>query len=158
MSLPDATQLAHQLHHALAGQLALARGERALYRRLDAAGLMERLAERERFRAHVAGLEAQLAESLSACAKAWGLAEVTVDALCARAPEEGEHFARALADVRAAAAALAEEERLNRQLVGRTLACVRGLVNALTLQPTAYNRRGALPTAPAPHGTVSTRV
>jgi len=72
-----------------------------------------------------------------------GLTEVTLEKLRALAPRQGEALSRILSDVRALAGALQEVDRLNLQLAGRALACVRGYVEALQPTPRAYDRRGA---------------
>jgi hypothetical protein len=143
MDLENALEKAGRLRDVLAAEVENARGERQLLRRLDAGGLFARAAQRAEFVAEVAGIERDLALSLSRAAGTLGLTEVTLERLCTLAPREGEALSRILSDVRALAGALREVDQLNVQLAGRALACVRGYVEALRPTPSAYDRRGA---------------
>jgi hypothetical protein len=149
MELENALETAGRLRDALSAEVESARRERQLLRALDASGLFARAAQRSRFLADVARLERELGLSLSHAAGALGLGEVTLDALRARAPEQGEKLARTLSEVRSLAAALREIDHLNLQLAGRALACVRGFVEAVQPAPRAYDRRGTRAARPA---------
>ncbi len=149
MELENALETAGRLRDALSAEVESARRERHLLRALDASGLFARAAQRSQFLAEVARLERELAASLSRGASALGLSEVTLDALCARAPASGERLASTLSEVRSLAGALQEIDRLNLQLAGRALACVRGYVEAVQPAPRAYDRRGTRPAVPA---------
>jgi len=150
MDLENALEKAGDLRDALAAEVENARRERLLLRGLDVAGLFARAAQRGAFLAEVARIERELAIALSRATGTLGLTEVTIERLRAVAPREGEALARILSDVRALAGALQEIDRLNLQLAGRALACVRGYVEALRPTPRAYDRRGArTSTAPA---------
>jgi hypothetical protein len=142
MDLEIALEKAAQLRDALAAEVESARDERQLLRTLDARGLFARAATRNHFLAEVARLERELAAALSRAAAALGLSELTLEALRARAPGPGERLAHTLSEVRALAGALHEIDRLNLQLAGRALACVRGYVEAVQPAPRAYDRRG----------------
>ncbi len=148
MDLENALETAGRLRDALAAEVGNARGERQLLRKLDTSGLFARAAQRATFLAEVARIERELVVSLSRAAGTLGLSEVTLDRLRERAPRQGEALTRVLADVRALAGALQEIDRLNLQLAGRALACVRGYVEALQPRPRAYDRRGTRAEAP----------
>jgi hypothetical protein len=150
MDLENALEKAALLRDTLASEVEKARDERQLLRKLDAAGLFARAAQRSAFLSDVARIERELAAALSRATGTLGLTEVTIERLRALAPRDGEALARILSDVRALAGALQEIDRLNLQLAGRALACVRGYVEALRPVPRAYDRRGArTSTAPA---------
>lgn len=149
MDLENALEKAGDLRDALAAEVENARRERLLLRELDTVGLFARAAQRSAFLSEVARIERELAMSLSRAAGNLGLAEVTLDRLRDRAPRQGEALALTFSDIRALAGALQEIDRLNLQLAGRALACVRGYVEALRPAPRAYDRRGARATAPA---------
>ena len=148
MDLENALEKAGRLRDVLAQEVENARGERQLLRALDAGGLFARAAQRSAFLAEVARLERELAVTLSRAASSVGLTEVTLSRLRERAPREGAMLDDLLADVRALAGALQEVDRLNLQLAGRALACVRGYVEALQPRPRAYDRRGTRAEAP----------
>jgi FlgN protein len=149
MDLEIALEKAGQLRDALAAEVESARRERQLLRALDAHGLFARAAQRTQFLAEVGRLERELAAALASAATALGLSEVTLDALRARAPGPGERLAHVLSELRALAGALQEVDRLNLQLAGRALACVRGYVEAVQPAPRAYDRRGTRSATPA---------
>ena len=149
MDLEMALETAERLRDALAAEVESARRERQLLRALDATGLFARAAQRTQFLADVARLERELALRLSRAASALGLGEITLERIRAHAPQQGERLDRTLSEIRALAGALQEIDRLNVQLAGRALACVRGYVEALQPTPRAYDRRGARAAAPA---------
>jgi hypothetical protein len=149
MHLEQALETAGMLRDALAAEVERARAERHLLRRLDAAGLFARAAERNAFLAEVARHETDLATALAAAAKALDLPQVTLERLRLRAPGPGAALAGLLSDVRALAGALQEIDRLNLRLAGRALTCIRGYVDAVQPTPLAYDRRGARHAAPA---------
>jgi hypothetical protein len=130
------------MRQALAAEVARAREQRLLIRRLDAEGLVQRARLRAEFNTTLAELQAALAQHLTAGAAAFSLTELSIDQLRRRAPREGRRLADTLAEVRGLAGALQELDTLNRMLAERALACVRGYVSALTAQPAAYDRRG----------------
>jgi hypothetical protein len=149
MELEIALEIAGRLRDVLAAEVESARSERQLLRALDTSGLFARAAQRSQFLAEVARLERELAVSLSRAAAALGLEEVTLERIRACAPQHGARLSTTLSEVRALAGALQEIDRLNLQLAGRALACVRGYVEALRPTPRAYDRRGARAVAPA---------
>ena len=148
MSLERAVDAARRLRDALASEVAAAREERLLLKRLDSTALFARATARAHFLAEVARLEREMALGLSAAASAFGLREVTLERLEQAAPEGGRRLAAALDEVRALAGALREIDRLNASLAQRALACVRGYVDALAPAPSAYGRAGARAAAP----------
>lgn len=148
MDLENALEKVGQLRDVLAAEVENARGERQLLRALDTRGLFDRAAQRSAFLSDVARLEHELVVSLSRAASSLGVTEVTLARLRERAPREGGILTEMLADVRALAGALHEIDRLNLQLAGRALACVRGYVEALQPRPRAYDRRGTRAEAP----------
>lgn len=149
MDLGKALETAGQLRDALAGEVESARLERKLLRSLDSSGLFERASQRAAFLAEVARLERSLATSLARAAGALKLSEVTIDRLRERVPQQADALSRTLSEIRALAGALQEIDRLNLQLAGRALACVRGYFDALRPTPRAYDRRGARASVPA---------
>ncbi len=149
MDLENALETAGCLRDALAAEVENARGERQLLRKLDTGGLFARAAQRSTFLAEVARTERALVVSLSRAAGTLGMTEVTLERLRERAPpRQGQALTRVMADIRALAGALQEIDRLNLQLAGRALACVRGYVEALRPKPRAYDRRGTRAEAP----------
>lgn len=148
MDLENALETAGRLRDALAAEVENSRGERQLLRGLDTAGLFARAAQRTSFLADVARLERELAVSLARAVGTLGLTEVTLARLRELAPLQGQALTDIMADVRALAGALREIDRLNLQLAGRALACVRGYVDALQPKPRAYDRRGTRAEAP----------
>ena len=149
MDLEQALATAGQLRDLLGIEVESARAERHLLRSLDAPGLFARAAQRGEFLCEVARLERGIATALARAAHALGLEQVTLERLRLRSPREGQALASVLSDVRALAGALQEIDRLNLQLAGRALACVRGYVDAVQPTPRAYDRRGARPTSPS---------
>ncbi len=149
MNLEIALEKAGRLRAALAAEVESARRERELLRKLDARALFERAAQRGQFLSDVAALERELTAALESAARALGIEEVTLSHIRERAPREGEALARTLSEVRSLAGALHEIDRLNLQLAGRALACMRGDLEALSPPPRAYDRRGARFAAPA---------
>jgi hypothetical protein len=156
MSLDRAVRAARRLRDALAAEVAEARGERLLLKRLDSQALFARATARAHFLAETTRLEREMALGLAQAAGTLELREVTVARLEEASPAEGGQLAAALDEIRALAAALREIDRLNASLAQRALACVRGYVDALAPAPRAYGRAGARAGAPA-HLTVSSR-
>jgi hypothetical protein len=148
MDLENALETAGRLRDALAAEVDNARGERQLLRKLDTGGLFARAAQRAAFLAEVAGIERTLAVSLSRAAGTLGMTEVTLERLRELAPRQGQALTQIMADIRALAGALQEIDKLNLQLAGRALTCVRGYVEALRPRPRAYDRRGTRAEAP----------
>jgi hypothetical protein len=149
MDLEQALATAGQLRDLLAGEVESARAERHLLRSLDATGLFARAAQRGAFLCEVARLERGLATALARAADALGLEQVTLERLRLRSPKQGLALSNILSDVRALAGALQEIDRLNLQLAGRALACVRGYVDAVQPTPRAYDRRGTRAASPS---------
>jgi len=143
MDLEQALATAGQLRDLLAVEVESARAERLLLKSLDAPGLFARAAQRGDFLCQVARLERELATALARAADALGLEQVTLERFRLRSPRQGQALSNILSDVRALAGALQEIDRLNLQLAGRALACVRGYVDAVQPTPRAYDRRGA---------------
>jgi len=142
-TLKLAIEVTERMREALAAEVARAREQRLLIRKLDSEKLFQRAQDRAQFNATLAQLESQLATELADAGQRLGLREVSIDGLKARIPAEARRLADSFAQVRALAAALSELDALNRQLAARALSCVRGYVNALTGPANAYDRRGA---------------
>jgi hypothetical protein len=140
--LRRAIEITEQMRSALSAEVARAREQRLLIRRLDSEGLAERAQKREQFNRTLAELQATLATRLEAAAKALGLTEVTTERIRRRAPREGRKLTETLAQIRGLAGALQELDALNRRLAERALGFVRGYMQSLTAQPNAYDRRG----------------
>jgi len=148
MDLENTLETAGRLRDALTAEVEHARGERQLLRKLDTGGLFTRAAQRAAFLAEVAGIEHALVVSLSRAAGTLGMTEVTLERLRELAPRQGHALTQIMADIRALAGALQEIDKLNLQLAGRALTCVRGYVEALQPRPRAYDRRGTRADAP----------
>lgn len=141
-SLEQAIELTEQIRESLAAEIAVARDERVLIRRMDADGLNARAAIRAEFNTKTAGLMTALGKTLATAAIDLALPEVTMDALQARAPASGRRMAAILTEVRALAATLAQLDGLNRMLGQRALAYVRAHLAVICPKPAAYDRRG----------------
>jgi FlgN protein len=142
-SIDHAIRLTESIREGLAAEVALARDERVLIRKMDADGLNKRALKRADFNQRTSGLMSELGEALGAAATELGLSGgVTLEALQTRVPVEGRRMAALLAEVRALAAALAELDSLNRMLGQRALSYVRAHLAVLSPRPAAYDRRG----------------
>jgi hypothetical protein len=141
-TLKRAIEVTERMREALAAEVARAREQRLLIRKLDSEKLFQRAQDRAQFNATLAQLEGQLATELADAGQRLGLREVSIEGLRTRIPGEARRLADSFAQVRALAAALQELDALNRQLAARALSCVRGYVNALTGPANAYDRRG----------------
>jgi hypothetical protein len=155
--LEEALATTIALRRALESEVDRARAEREVLRTLDPDRIFAGAAARAAFNAQVADLEGKLASALSRTAGALGATEVTLALLAEQSPAEAAALSRALSDVRALAAALAELDRLNLHLAGRALACVQSYLTALQPAPAAYDRRGVRAAAPA-RGTTWSKV
>jgi hypothetical protein len=142
MVLGEAVRAALELRDALASAVEEARGERELFRSLDARRLLERASARAEFQARVARLEERLRSALAAAASRLGVAEVTLARLAEAEPGGAGALSRAFGEIRSLSAALAELDRLNHFLAARALRVVRGYVEAIAPAPAAYDRRG----------------
>lgn len=157
MVLDEAVRAAEELRDALAAQVEEARGERALFRTLDAPALLARAAARSEFNGKVIRLEGVLREAMASAAERLGLADSTVAAFASREPRGAAAFSRAIGEVRSLASAMAELDRLNQFLARRALRVVQGYVNAIAPSPSAYDRRG-LRMAASQRAVLSSRV
>lgn len=142
MVLDEAVRAAEQLRDALTAEIEEARGERNLFRTLDAPALLARAAARSEFNGRVARLEGALREALAAAAHCLGVTEPTLAAFASREPQGASALSRALGEIRALGSALAELDRLNQFLARRALRVVQGYVDAIAPAPSAYDRRG----------------
>jgi hypothetical protein len=141
--LRRAIEITERMREALAAEVTRARDQRVLIRKLDGDGLTARARLRAEFNITLSTLELELGQQLAEVAQALSMREVTLERLKKRVPAEGTRLAEVLAQVRGLAGALQELDSLNRLLTERALACVRGYVTALTVQPAAYDRRGS---------------
>jgi len=146
-SLARAIELTEGIRASLEAEVAVAREERVLIRRMDADGLNARAAKRAEFNTRTGGLMVSLGRTLAAAANELGLGEVTMDALQASAPVEGRRMAALLTEVRVLAKTLSELDALNRMLSQRALSYVRAHLAVLSPKPAAYDRRGSGATA-----------
>ena len=142
MGLQDAIETARRLRDELAGEVERARSQREHLRTLNAPALFQSAENRAEFNETAATLQHQLASQLAAVARERSLAQVSLEALARFAPSEAAALSRAFAEIRSLAAALAEIDLLNRSIAERALACVESYLQALTLAPQAYDRRG----------------
>jgi hypothetical protein len=157
MVLDEAVRAAQELRDALAAQVEEARGERTLFRTLDAPALLARAMARSEFNSRVGRLEGALRTALTSAAERLGVAEVTVAAFASREPRGALALSRALGEIRSLASALAELDRLNQFLARRALRVVQGYVDAIAPAPSAYDRRG-FRTAASQRAVLSSRV
>jgi hypothetical protein len=157
MDLENALETAGQLRDALAVEVESARQERHLLRALDTAGIFARATARSAFLEEAARLKRELAVSLGRIAQSIGLTELTLEQIRQHAPAEGEALGQLTSEIGALAGALQEIDRLNYQLAGRALACVRGYVEAFRPTPAAYDRRGVRAANMAGAATVSSK-
>ncbi len=146
--LRRAVELTEKIRGALAEEVERAREQRILIRTMNADALFLRAQARADFNVKLAEMERDLALALDAAGGALGLREITLEALRARAPGDGESLTATFAEVRALAGALHELDTLNRELAERALGFVRGYVNAVAGPPAAYDRRGAAAAGP----------
>lgn len=158
MGLDAAIAKAQELRDALAREVERARGDRELLRAMDAEPLLESAARRLEFNALSAQLERRIAAELEEAAREHSVAEVTLAAFAAAAPEGAAALSQTLGEIRALAAALVEADALNRSMAERALACVRGYLTALALLPKAYDRRGYNLAAAGDRATHSLRI
>jgi hypothetical protein len=142
MSFAEAVEIAGQLGEQLSIEIERAIGERRLIRTLDSDGLLARAQERSRFQEGASRLERELADALARLGRELGVAELTIAALEAASPEAAP-LCRALVDVRRRSADLLAVDRVNRELLARSLGVVTGYLGALRPAPSAYDRRGA---------------
>lgn len=142
MHLANAIAVTRELKAALATEVENARAQRQVLRTFDGEKLFDMAVQRERFNTRASMLQARLAEALAQAGRAYQLPSVTLEALLAASPEEGEKLALELAEIRSLAAALAELDALNRVLADKALSCVRAYTQSLQPTVTAYDRRG----------------
>ena len=157
MVLDEAVRAATELRAPLAAEVEEARGERTLFRTLDAQALLGRATARAAFNARLARLEGALRDALATAGTALGLPEVTTEALASREPRGALALSRTFAEIRSLAAAMGELDRLNQFLAQRALRVVRGYVDAIAPAPAAYDRRG-LRAAASQRAVLSSRV
>ena len=141
-NLERAIKTTEEIRDALAAEIVIAREERVLIRNMDIDGLFLRAAKRADFNQKTGTLQQALGMELGDVAREFGLQEVTLEGLKARAPVLGGRMSTALAEVRALASALAELDGLNRLLGQRALSYVRAHLAVLSPKPAAYDRRG----------------
>ena len=143
MSIEDAISAAEGLRDLLAQELARAEVERRHVRSLDASGLFGWATAREHFHAQIASHQDQLAQALRAAGARYRLPEVTIDRLAEVEPRLADRLAVRLEEIRSQAARLAEADVVNREIVARTLDCVRAYNDTLAPRTIAYDRRGS---------------
>src|SRR5262245_43269829 len=105
-TLKRAIDITEKMREALAAEVARAREQRLLIRKLDSDKLFQRAQERAQFNTTLVQLETQLATELADAGQRLGLREVSTDALRARFPNEARRLTESFAQVRALAAAL----------------------------------------------------
>lgn len=154
-ALKEALEVARLLAESMAIEIERTRRAQGVLARLNAEQLFAYASGRDAFHAQTAALEARLAQALSSAGKRLGLAEVTMPALAARAPADTHALAEAFADIRKRAALLDELNKLHRELLERSLACVSAYLNLLQPRVKAYDRRGAA--GPASEGSSFSR-
>jgi hypothetical protein len=142
-SLERAIELTERIRESLAAEIAVAREERVLIRRMDSDGLNARAALRAEFNTRTAASMTELGRTLGTAAAELGMSELTMDALLVNAPVEGRRMSAVLAEVRTLAGQLSELDRLNRLLSQRALSYVRAHLSVISPKPAAYDRRGS---------------
>jgi hypothetical protein len=140
----QALDIATRMREALQTELAAARDQRVLVRKLDVQGLFERARRRGEFNIKLAQMQGALGEALAAVAAALGTAKVTLEVLRASETTSAEALAEGLSELRASAQALQEIDNFNQGLGKRALACVRGYLSALSPRADAYDRFGGI--------------
>src|SRR6185436_17878134 len=98
-TLKRAIEVTERMREALAAEVARAREQRLLIRKLDSEKLFQRAQARAQFNATLADLEAQLAHELTTVGQSLGMREVSIDALRARIPAEARKLADSFAQV-----------------------------------------------------------
>lgn len=142
MGLLQAIETARNLRDCLASEVERARAEREHLKKLDAPALFRGAETRAEFNTTAARHQQTLADQLAEVAHERGISQVTLEALAGFAPVEAGTLSRVFAEIRSLAAALAEIDQLNRAIAERALACVESYLQALSLAPQAYDRRG----------------
>jgi FlgN protein len=140
--LSEAIEIGQSLRECLAREVDRSRAQREHLKTLDSAALFRGAEARAQFNASAARLQQELGEHLAAVAKERGLEQISLEALAAFAPAEAAALSRVFAEIRSLATALAEIDQLNRAIAERALACVESYLQALSLAPQAYDRRG----------------
>jgi hypothetical protein len=144
MSLLEATIASFlRLEAALADELAGVASERELIRRLDGPGLLARVQGREAFNARLSELLAEARGRLADLCVEAGAEGSTLEALERANPEVGARARAAVERAKAAARALDECQRFNRDVTVRALDLVRRLSQRLPVTGAAYGRTGA---------------
>jgi hypothetical protein len=145
MTLANALDAALKLKAALTTEVHRSKDVRKLLKTINSEQLLAQASLREAFNQYSAYLSAELGRAIAAYAATQGLADITLDELCRRAPFEGEQLRSIFAELRALSASLAELDAFNQQLAQQALTFVRAYVTHLAPRPTAYNRRGLPP-------------
>jgi chorismate mutase len=158
MTLDTAIAIAKGLKDALAEEVARARSERQILRSLDAEGILQHVSLRECFNAQAHDIHEELQQELRRVARGLGLNGTTVEHFFSKIPADAGRLSKVLAEIRALAGSLAELDELNKQLAERAQACVKGYLNALTVRPAAYDRRGLTSFGGPTAGVLSTRI
>src|SRR5437667_4690943 len=95
--LKRAIEVTERMREALAAEVARAREQRLLIRKLESDKLFQRAQARAAFNVALAQLETELASELGAAGQRLGLAEVSIDALRTRIPVEARRLADSFA-------------------------------------------------------------
>ena len=143
-ALEDSLDVATRMRDALQAELAGAREQRVLVRKLDVQGLFERARQRGEFNVRLAQMQDALGSALSAAAADLGVAKVSMDVLYTSGIKLAGRLGLALSELRASAQALQEIDALNQVLSRRALACVRGYLSALSPRADVYDRYGGV--------------
>lgn len=149
MGLEEAIAATERMCELLAEEIARAGAERGQVCRLDAEGLFSWATARQSFQVQLAARQEELARALQEVAARYRLPEVTLARILEVDPELGRRLSDRLEEVRRLAAELRQADDLNRTIVERALACVRGYTEALAPTAVAYDRRGHAIAGPA---------
>ena len=143
MTLEPAIDIAQQLKQALRKALEEARSEQLVLRSLDSKALLRRAATRDAFNAYAAHLSERLGKALETVGQSLGLREVRLQTLAEAAPEPTARFGAELSEIRALAAALHRQDKVNRHLAERALRCLQAYTRTVRPSAQAYTRGGS---------------
>ena len=144
MSFTAAIDAAAQLQAALKDELLRAQQAQKVLTSLDVNAVFEQAQKREDFNHRSAVLSKSLYTAIDRLAQSQGQSDITLAALRALNPREGEELALIFSDIRSLSASLAQQDQLNQDLTTTALRLVRAYVGHLAPKPSAYTRQGQL--------------
>jgi hypothetical protein len=155
--LDEAVRASRLLTEQLQQQIRLTRQASGTLGSLDSEALFAYAEQRQVFHNTAERLQRVLAQALARAGSELGVKTVTLASLHQQAPAQARALAAAFSDLRRFAAELDALDTLHREMLERSLQCVRGYLSAVQPRATAYDRRGA--GSPTPESsTVSRRI